>query len=140
MLSLASFQITASGLKQGNELAVSAWPFTHVGIFAGWDARGIPVVISNSRRRGFAAEETLDEFALGRPVFNRGNRGHLPGDAIVARAYALLGKPWSVGYNCEDFVAEASGELPTSPQREAWKRLLLVTGLFGIGAWRFRQQ
>lgn len=105
----------------GTVISVRVGPFLHVGIVSdrtGPD--GLPMVLSNSRRRGHAVEETWSEFSGRKPVSVRERHRGVEGLQIVARARGMLGTPWDpVFSNCEHFVERACGRAPRSGQLQA---------------------
>lgn len=101
----------------------------HVGILTDHFIGRERTVISNSKRRGQAVEEVLDEFLDGRNGRVVGFIGPLSPEGVVARARADLGRAWTVTDNCEHFVRRAHGLAPASPQlRTMLERLGLVLG------------
>ena len=105
----------------GTVVSVRVGPFLHVGIVSdrtGPD--GFPMVISSSRRRGRAVEESWQEFAGDERVSVRERHSGPEGQQIVARARRMLGTPWDpVFSNCEHFVERACGRAPRSGQLQA---------------------
>lgn len=113
--------------RPGEVVAVDAGPlglFQHVGIVTEFGT-----VISNSKRSGCVAEESLSEFSCGRLVRSLGYPGGLPPYQVVCRARSQIGEPWSLfSSNCEHLVNYAHGLERRSPQLEqATVALLLVT-------------
>ena len=97
---------------------------------------GLPYVIHAAKFFGAIVEGPMQDFmtmARG-PLTSEGFPGKLPPVLVIARARALIGKPWKwrPWDNCEHFVHEAHGLPPKSPQvRRAGKSAL---GAAGVGA------
>jgi len=117
-------------LAAGTIVAVKVGPFNHPGIVSDrWSSDGKPMVISNSRRRGCVAEESWSEFARGGRVAIRESRSGREGLAVVARARARLGQPWSlISFNCEHFVEYACGR----PVRSAQLQYGAMAAMLGL--------
>lgn len=112
------------GYTAGEIVAVSAGPFgaiTHVGI-----RTGLGTVISNSKKLGYVAEETLEDFSGGEAVRSLGYPGDLSPVEVVSQARSLLGKRWSLTDNCEHFVTWAHGLKPGSKQLQTILLFLIV--------------
>jgi len=100
----------------GSVVFVNVGPIKHRGVLSR-DPDGSPTVISNSRRAGGVAEESLDEFAGSRPVHHEGFLGNLSPEAVISRARLCLGQRWNLwSWNCDHFVTWAHGLTPRSPQ------------------------
>jgi len=97
---------------------------------------GLPMVIHAAKLFDAIVESTMQDFMLMAkgPLTSEGFPSTLPPVLVVARARALIGKPWKwmPWDNCEHFVHEAHGLPPKSPQvRRAGKSAL---GAAGVGA------
>jgi hypothetical protein len=78
-------------------------------------------MVHNSKRGGGVCEVSLEEFSGGNPVFlNRRAPSPEYAEAVVSRAYSLLGKPYNaVFHNCEHFTTWAFTGVPKSEQLQA---------------------
>lgn len=74
-------------------------------------------VISNSRKHDGVTEQTLDDFADGRPVKVHGSRSDAHHLEVEARARRALGASYRLaGSNCGDFVGHVHKRKPTVTQ------------------------
>ena len=108
-------------MRPGDLLVVSCSAYSHVGI-----ATESGTVVHSSKQLGYAAEETLEVFAAGKPVHMVAYRGPLPRWAVVARARAQIGRPWRLLDNCEHVASRSQGLPATSGQFAA---AVVVLGL-----------
>ena len=105
----------------GHELAVWKGFFWHLGI-----ATGEGTVVTTTPRHG-THERSERTFAKDGPVQDRGLRGALPPETVVAKARARIGRPYSLlRDNCEHLVCAAHGLKPQSPQVQTWAALGLL--------------
>ncbi|MCB2102027.1 MAG: hypothetical protein KDE22_14215 [Rhodobacterales bacterium] len=106
--------------RPGTVVAARFGFYKHVGIVSDrWDRDG-PMVISNSKRSGHGAEEGMRLFAAGTPVRIVGFPGTLPPDEVLARARAVMTRPYDLlTWNCEHFIRHAHGLPRYSPQMRA---------------------
>lgn len=95
-------------------------PFRHVGIVTDRWRNGMPMVISNSRRRGCVTEESWAEFTQGNPERVDATPSCLPATEVLANARRELGRRYDIlKFNCEHFVRRAHGVAEESPQLQA---------------------
>jgi hypothetical protein len=100
----------------GDVLAVPCGFYDHLVVYV-----GDGIVISCSGRAGCVVAEPLATFAGGSRVRIVGYPGRLPRQVVAARAWAEVGKPYSLfSNNCEHFVARVHGLSPRSPQLRFW--------------------
>lgn len=112
-------------LKIGSIVSTDRTFYPHVGIIASKDRDGRITVISNSNSRGCVVEETLAEFLGGGDLRIDGYPSSLPPHAVLARARAKIGSPYSlINFNCEHFVRYVHGLEIKSPQ--------LTTGIMTV--------
>lgn len=105
-----------ASMYPGDVVAVRVGPFKHLGVVSDRTHRGTPMILSRSRRLGYAAEEPLGVFTQGGRVYHRGYLGRLPREEVVRRARARLNSRWDLlTANCEHYVYEAHGLRPQSP-------------------------
>lgn len=84
-------------------------------------------VISNSRRNGGVAEESVRDFAGLNKITNLGRLSTLDPFAAIYRARERLGRQYQpVRYNCQHFVRDCYQIKPKSAQRD------LAVGALGI--------
>ncbi len=122
--------------QPGDVVAVDFGPYIHVGILSDRrDGRTTePLVLSATRRRGAVAEEPISAFAQGRAVVRHGYPGALPRSTVLARARALVGRPWHLLFdNCEHFVREVHGVPRASPQIRAAAAVALIFFIVASG-------
>jgi len=109
-------------------------PINHVGIIA-YDDLGQQIVLHNSKKRGYAAATSPDEFNDGnlQVVIDRPPASSVEGAEIVQRAWSDVqrGVRWSWFNNCQDFVNRAVQGRNGSPTRD------LVFGLCALGVVAF---
>lgn len=91
-------------------------PTIHEGIFAGYDRNGIPLVIENSKIHGEVVVSSLQEFCGGGDWWVIENPPQGMENAIVNRAFSLVGKKYSASYNCQHFASEVYTGEPSSWQ------------------------
>ena len=85
---------------------------SHYGVVT---ARG--TVISNSRAHGGVIEQSLKEFANGRPVRLHGRYSGLEGHHVEIRARKRMGRDYDLfGSNCGHLVRDAHRRSPTPMQ------------------------
>lgn len=100
-------------LAPGDMVAVRfAGVLSHYGVMT---QRG--TVITNSNRNNGVVEQTLAEFADGRPVRRCARRGGLDALAVEARARRAKGAPYSLTHsNCSHFARWTHRRRPTLMQ------------------------
>lgn len=82
-------------------------------------------------KKGGVAEETWDEFTMGRPWVSEDAPSDLPWWRVLLRARSLPWRPYNLlTWNCESFVSECFGLKAQSRQVEA----VLVASLIGLFA------
>ena len=115
----------------GSVVSVPAYlVFRHKGIVSDRWYRGKPMVISNSARVGHGAEEPWDLFSSGQQWTDEGYPGNLPPWQVLERARASLAELYNAfAWNCDMFVSDAHGLVPTSPQLAV---VLLAAAAVGI--------
>lgn len=121
--------IPASLLPVGSVLSVDFGLYTHFGVVTGRDRRGLPVVTSNSLRRGGVFQESIETFCEGRPCKLVRAAGH---DALLLaqRALSAIGQKYDLlRFNCEHFIEWVKGNAPSSSQVALWGTLIAVAGL-----------
>ena len=94
---------------------------------------GVWNVIHNTPMSGMVVVDTLEAFMNGGKLrFPTRYKKHLPDCSIVQRAWASVGKKWTLGrYNCQHFVTHMCGEKPNSPDLIIGFLCLLIAG-FGL--------
>lgn len=106
--------------RPGTIVRVPVGLFTHRGIVSDRWYGGLPMVISNSRRRRMVAEEPWETFANGGKVSIEGYPSDLSPAVVLVRARSRLGEAWDLlTFNCEHFVEIAHGRKPQSRQLQA---------------------
>lgn len=125
--------VLPSGAVVGYRLVVHGVSVFHVGIVTDRsDQRGLPHVISASKRTGLVREETWSEFTQGAAVVRQNIGGRLPSHEVLRRARSQIGEEWSLLWaNCEHFVRWAHGLPRESPQLKA---AVATTTVFAFGA------
>jgi HRAS-like suppressor 3 len=121
--------ICASTLPVGSILSVNLGLYTHVGLVTGHDHRGLPLITSNSLRRGGVFQESFEAFCEGRPCKLVAAAGH---DALllVQRARSAIGSSYDLlRFNCEHFIEWVRGNSPTSGQVAFWGAVAIVAGI-----------
>lgn len=101
------------------------------------DQDGLPKVIHAAKLFGAIVESSMRDFMLQAvgPLQSEGYPGTLPPPIVLARARALLGKPWRPWANCEHFAYFSHGLDRKSPQmRAAGKKALGAVSIAGA-AW-----
>ena len=102
----------------GYSVRVAGVDVFHVGIVTErTDHRGLPYVISASKRSGMVLEEPWEDFHQGASVRLVDLRGDLDAQEVIGRARERVGHVWSLFFaNCEHFVRWAHGIPEESPQ------------------------
>lgn len=120
--------IPVSLLPVGSVLSVDFGLYTHVGVVTGHDRRGLPIVTSNSHRRGGVFQESFAEFCEGRPCKLIRAAGH-DASILVQRARAALGQKYDLlRFNCEHFIEWVKGNPPSSGQLAFWGAVAVIAG------------
>jgi hypothetical protein len=110
----------SASIPPGSLVTVWLGIVRHVGIVTDAWCRGEQTAISSSFKKRLVIEETLSQFAAGRPIQVQKPDGRLPPSEIVARAREQLGHPWRLFDNCEHVAFRAQGLRPRSPQLEGF--------------------
>lgn len=88
-------------------------------------------ILSNSREGGGVIEQSLDEFATGRPIKRHRNKSGLHYLEIEARARQARRMSYSVtGTNCIDYVRRAHRQ-PATPWQVGRATLMTLGDMFG---------
>ena len=104
-------------LLPGTIVAVNFGLYEHVGIVTDQFHDGMPMVISNSYRKGGVFEEPWNDFTCHQEVIVRDYPGRLSADSVLIRARSRIGSRWNLlHWNCEHFVFWAHGLKAHSPQ------------------------
>jgi hypothetical protein len=117
--------------QPGNVLEVKCGLVCHFGIASDGLVDGQQGVISNSKKHGRVAEESVDDFSGGQPISDRGYWSELSRAEVLARARNSPTDYWVLFDNCEHFVRRVHGMKPRSPQL-AWGATVGAVVLFGI--------
>lgn len=123
-----------SNMYEGMVVEVDIGPVTHPGVVVrnglGWG------IIHNALFKEVTLS-SVDEFSSGRTI-RPSNRyqSQKPAWQVVQDAYAKIGTPWSLGYNCQHFVSDVLGLARRSHDMEA---ITLITSLIVLGI-IFRQR
>jgi hypothetical protein len=106
----------------------------HFGVLTGRHLFGMaPTIISASKIYRAVAEESLEQFSLGAPIYAHGVWSKQPWQRTVKNARSKIGTPYHLFQNnCEHFVRFCHGLPPESPQVAKAVGWTLVAG---VAAW-----
>ena len=124
--------------RPGTVVAARFGLYKHLGLVSDRWAGDGPMVISNSKRSRHGAEETMAVFSAGTPVRIVGYPGDLAPDEVLARARAVMTRPYDLlVWNCEHFIRHAHGLPRRSPQVQTAAALgLAVAGTLMVAGRR----
>lgn len=104
-------------LIPGTVVTIDYGFYKHVGLITDRTMNGMPMIISNSFRKGGVFEESWEEFSCGKKTKISGYPGSLFPHEVLSRARSKIGAGWNLlTWNCEHFVNWSHGMKTRSPQ------------------------